>query len=472
MARDDSSALVRKLHALEQRLKRLERGQRIAHGASIEDAAVEVRDGDGSLRAIVGQQGDGTTAVNVVNGPTPPTPSAPTVESALAALAVTWDGTFADAQAAPLDWLRCEVHIGPAADFSPDQTTLRDTIESPQGGTVVVSLPYTQWHVKLRSRTTSGVTSAPTAAVAGTPRKADTPDIVAGAITADLIDVDALNGRTITGSTIRTSASGQRVVLAPQAPDPSPGASQTDTVAAVEVHSGAAAQVTPGALIADVDNTAQAYPYTGLHSPSLKRDGSYGFPITSWLQLLGPQLGVRGGAFRLEANTALTGTDQRIGNAFLYGYTGSSRTGSSHLELYCMSGDQAPGGTGTGLGARSWVQQDGAQVRLRAADTTGDASLYVTPAGVQAGGMFTAGNMAWGTVPITPTAANTPTGVTVSYPALTGATFHCVVTAQTTVPGTSMKGVSATNPTSTSVRVWLTRDNTTTTTVSWVVVGS
>ncbi|MFJ7153270.1 hypothetical protein ACIQVT_34575 [Streptomyces sp. NPDC100445] len=42
-----------------------------------------------------------------------------------------------------------------------------------------------------------------------------TPKINAGAITADRLDVNALNGKTITGSTVQTAASGRRVVLSP-----------------------------------------------------------------------------------------------------------------------------------------------------------------------------------------------------------------------------------------------------------------
>lgn len=213
MASDIGKILAR----LDDRLKRLESGSRLA-AASIEDAAVQVYDASGSLRAVVGQQPDGTSGINVVNGPVPPIPATPVVEPALAALTVSWDGTFADTLAAPLDWMRCEVHIGPDAGFTPSQGTLRDTIETPQGGTVTIPLPYTEWHVKLRSRTTSGTTSDATAAVAATPRKAETADLTAGIITADLIAVDALTGKTITGGTItgavlRTATTEERVAI-------------------------------------------------------------------------------------------------------------------------------------------------------------------------------------------------------------------------------------------------------------------
>ncbi|MFD7855135.1 hypothetical protein ACFV6B_12740 [Streptomyces microflavus] len=202
---------------LQRRMQKVEAQSRLK-SASLDDAALLVRDGGGSLRAVVGQQGDGTTAVNVVNGPPPPVPSAPVVAAALAALTVTWDGSFEAGAVVPLDWMRCEVHVGATAGFTPSQGTLRDTIETPQGGMVTIPLPYTEWHVKLRSRTSSGAVSAATSAVAETPRKAETTDLTAGIITADLIAVDALTGKTITGgvitgATIQTDSSGARIVL-------------------------------------------------------------------------------------------------------------------------------------------------------------------------------------------------------------------------------------------------------------------
>jgi hypothetical protein len=189
------------LALIKRKLEEIERSSRLS-SASLDNTALEVFDDSGSLKAIVGVQSDGTSGVNVVNGPLPPTPSDPTVEPALAALTVAWDGTFTDAQAAPLDWMRVEVHVGPTAGFTPDQGTLRDTIETAQGGSVVISLPYTEWFIKLRSRTTAGVAGPASNPVAGTPRKADTEDLVVGAITADLISVDALTGKTITGGVI------------------------------------------------------------------------------------------------------------------------------------------------------------------------------------------------------------------------------------------------------------------------------
>ncbi|MEU1098470.1 hypothetical protein, partial [Streptomyces sp. NPDC005877] len=119
----------RELAQLKQKVDRLQRASRLS-SASLDDTALEVRDGTGSLRALVGQQADGTTAVNVVNGPPPPVPSAPIVASVLGGITVSWDGLFAGGAAKPLDWSRNEVHASPLAVFTPMPATLQTTIET------------------------------------------------------------------------------------------------------------------------------------------------------------------------------------------------------------------------------------------------------------------------------------------------------------------------------------------------------
>lgn len=157
--------------------------------ASLEDATLQVYDGKGSLRALVGQQPDGTSGVTVVNGPTPPSPTAPTVAAGMGSLVISWDGKFAGGAVSPLDFARVEVHVGSTDTFEPAATTLRGTVETAQGGSVTVPLGYQQWWVRLRTRSLSGAISPATAAVAGEPRQTGTADIAAGAITADKLSV-------------------------------------------------------------------------------------------------------------------------------------------------------------------------------------------------------------------------------------------------------------------------------------------
>jgi len=91
-------------------------------------------------------------------------------------------------------------------------------------------------------------------------------------------------------------------------------------------------------------------------------------------------------------------------------------------------------------------------------------------------GVLTASNLAWGSVAITPSAANTPTSATVTGLSLKGSTFIGFSGAQTAAPGSTtltngVTGTSAISATSTGLTVWLTRQNTSATTVNWLVIG-
>lgn len=102
-------------------------------------------------------------------------------------------------------------------------------------------------------------------------------------------------------------------------------------------------------------------------------------------------------------------------------------------------------------------------------DVVGD-TTFLNDVEVQ--GVLTAANRIAGTTSITPSAANTPTSKAIVFPsALTGSSFACQVTANTSVPGTTVTGVGYTALTSTGVTLWLTRTNTTATTLSYTVEG-
>jgi hypothetical protein len=91
---------------------------------------------------------------------------------------------------------------------------------------------------------------------------------------------------------------------------------------------------------------------------------------------------------------------------------------------------------------------------------------------VDIGGILLPRSMAWGSVAITPSAANTPTSAVISGLNVLGSTFAAFVSAGTSVPGTAVTGVGVTAVTSSGLTVWLTRANTTATTVYWKVIGS
>ncbi|MFJ3283387.1 hypothetical protein [Streptomyces halstedii] len=468
-----------KIAQLEKAVKDLQRASRLSH-ASLDDTALEVRDSSGSLRGVFGQQGDGTTAALVVNGPPPPQPSVPIVTSVLGGVTASWNGLFAGGQMLPLDWSRTEVHASTTSGFTPDATTLRSTIETAQGATVVVpaSDPV---YVRLIARSTSGTPSAPSeqagplgpapvvatdildgivttvklandavtaAKVAtgaiGTTKITDgavtTPKIIAGAVQTAQLDAlavnaskiaagavttakldalavttdklaanaitvgkisagsvdatalkaDAITGKTITGGSVngavvtggivRTGASGQRVVLNPQATDPT---DPTATVPAVELYSGATGQTGPGSLSAQVTDDTSAYPYASLCSPSVASIGPNGEFINSELRLLSSQPGVRGGSFELNANA--NPHNSASGQAAAYGYVAKDSAGTSSLTLTCFDGATAPGGTGL-LGPGTTVGMTGSQISLRARNSTADQTTTIRPTGVTIGG--------------------------------------------------------------------------------------
>ena len=92
-------------------------------------------------------------------------------------------------------------------------------------------------------------------------------------------------------------------------------------------------------------------------------------------------------------------------------------------------------------------------------------------------GVFSALNIASGTVAITPSAANTPTSVTVSGLNVEGAFLRAFTGISNPAPGstTGNNGVTGTgysNLTSSGMTVWATRQNTTAVTVSWMIIGS
>ncbi|MGW5529377.1 hypothetical protein ACWESE_20750, partial [Streptomyces xanthochromogenes] len=220
----------RKIHQLEQKLAQQERASRLA-SASLDNTALEVRDGDGGLRAIVGQQGDGTTAVNVVNGPPPPAPSAPIVASVLGGITVSWDGAFADGAVIPLDWSRIEVHASPLTGFTPMAATLQSTIETAQGATVVVptSGPL---YVRLLARNTSGTASAPTAQVGPLgPTPVVASDVLDGIITTVKLADDAVTTAKVATGAIDSTALAAAAVTA--------GKIAADAVTSTEIASGA-----------------------------------------------------------------------------------------------------------------------------------------------------------------------------------------------------------------------------------------
>jgi hypothetical protein len=159
--------LARKIRAVEKLAFRAATQPQLAY-SSIEDGAIQSVE-DGTLKAIIGKQFDGTQAVAIVNGPPPPQPSAPGALAALEGAVISWDGLFADGSTVPMDFARVEAHVSTDPDFTAEfAETLKATFESPRGGQVFVSLIPATYYVKLVARNSSGgrsVVSASTTVV-------------------------------------------------------------------------------------------------------------------------------------------------------------------------------------------------------------------------------------------------------------------------------------------------------------------
>lgn len=94
------------------------------------------------------------------------------------------------------------------------------------------------------------------------------------------------------------------------------------------------------------------------------------------------------------------------------------------------------------------------------------------PCDVTLTGILTAGSRITGTTQITPSGAGTPTSKAITFPApLEGTTFTCQVTALTAAPGTVVLGCSYSALSDTGVTLWLTRSDTSPTTLSYTAEG-
>ncbi|MEU5181161.1 hypothetical protein AB0G49_14025 [Streptomyces longwoodensis] len=193
----DAKRLAQWIAGLDQRLGALERSTQ-ASFTSIEGGSLDIYDDEGTLKASIGVQPDGTVALVPVNSEPPPTPTAPSVEPVLAGLLVGWDGLWDDSYSSPSDFSLIQVHVGAAADFTPDLTTHAATITAPLGGTVTIAVDgYAPVWVRLVGQNTAAVTGPASAAVQGQPRQAVPQDLIDGIVTETKIAKDAITAAKI-----------------------------------------------------------------------------------------------------------------------------------------------------------------------------------------------------------------------------------------------------------------------------------
>lgn len=149
----------------------LARERRLTH-ASLEGGGINVyQPGTGGQPGVtLGQQYDGTYGAAPLAGPVPPMPSQPSAEVSPGTLAVSWAGTFAGGPmvVAPMDFARVEIHVSTNPDMDGlSANTLRDTFESPRGGSkTITGLETGEYWVCLTTRSLTGRYSA-RSAVAG-----------------------------------------------------------------------------------------------------------------------------------------------------------------------------------------------------------------------------------------------------------------------------------------------------------------
>ncbi|CAM5235362.1 putative protein OS=Streptomyces griseomycini OX=66895 GN=FHS37_006599 PE=4 SV=1 [Streptomyces griseomycini] len=211
----DAKRFAALLADYERRLQALERTSKAAY-TSIEGGTLDIYTEDGTLAGSVGVQPDGGIALvpKPAAAVPPPTPGAPTVVSALAGLVVTWDGWWDDSNAPPTDFAAMQVHLGPAADFTPDFTTLTAAITDVTGGSVTVAVEgYAERWVRLVALNTAGLTSAPSAAVAGKARQAVEQDLINGIVTEAKLAENAVTKAKIALGAVGTTALEDGAVL-------------------------------------------------------------------------------------------------------------------------------------------------------------------------------------------------------------------------------------------------------------------
>lgn len=127
--------------------------------------------------------------------------------------------------------------------------------------------------------------------------------------------------------------------------------------------------------------------------------------------------------------------------------------------------------SGTHYGGSFLGQEDRAEVGWFGEDTTKWNYLtFLDDGWATFQGKVKAQSWAYGNVSITPV-ANTPTAVTVTGLGLSGDNFYSQATPRTSVPGTQVLGVGTSSVSGTSVTIWLTRTNTTSTIIDYSVIG-
>lgn len=195
-------------------------------------------------------------------------------------------------------------------------------------------------------------------------------------------------------------------------------------------------------------------------------------PANGTVKVTGGQVtvsGTNGSAVQLD-----TGASGNAGQANVY-LTPRSLGGTTWqaAELYTTLGASNRPGVGILAPSKAGAAGNLPSIELYGpGPTTTDDYILVGATRVSFSGLVSMGCRYETIVTITPSAANTPTSVNITYPNLGGTQFVGQATPETAVPGTQVTGVGLSNVTATGATVWLTRTNTTSTKVHVVISSS
>jgi hypothetical protein len=248
--------------------------------------------------------------------------------------------------------------------------------------------------------------------------------IADGAITANKLDAAAINGKTITGAIVQTAATGSRIVLDASKFSAYGGATATQKIVIQPDYLPLFASTpSPRIYLTSDDGTNEAY---------LQVNGS-------------------GDAASLYTYSG-DFVDTADSNTYRWRtYMGKDTWVTERARIVTPFGAIVPD--------TPRISMTKIQATITAPDT------YVV-------GTFHASSIVTGRVSITPSAANVPTSLTVTGLNINGSSPRFVATASTQVPGTSVLGVGCSDVSTSSVTIWLTRTNTTATSIDYIGMAS
>ncbi|MFH9977953.1 hypothetical protein ACH4ND_01570 [Streptomyces sp. NPDC017179] len=167
---------------------------------------------------------------------------------------------------------------------------------------------------------------------------------------------------------------------------------------------------------------------------------------------------------RLESGALLFGAEG-IDPVLPTGVEGTADGGTLHLQSGVIEGG-SQARIILASGDSPLAPGDGSPMISLGWDGSGSADMVVDVSGI-----LLPRSMAWGTVTITPTAANTPTASVIGGLNVRGTRFFAFATPVSGVPGTQVTGVGVSNVSGSGLTAWLTRTTTTATSVNWLVIG-